>query len=180
MDNNRIVALSLFSGIGGFEVGMAKCGFTFAKTLEWDEKCCETLNQNKKLLGTEEDNIEPISIMKMAPEDFYEGKVDYIVGGPPCQSFSAAGRRAGGVAGTSDIRGTLFEYYCKYVNHFKPKAFVFENVRGILSANKGNDFKLIMKSFEEVGYKLYWKLLNAADYGAPQLRESFFVGIRNE
>lgn len=181
MDNNKIVALSLFSGIGGFEVGMAKCGFTFAKTLEWDEKCCETLNQNKKLLGTEEDNIEPIDIMKMAPEDFYEGKVDYIVGGPPCQSFSAAGRRAGGVAGTSDIRGTLFEYYCKYVNHFKPKAFVFENVRGILSANKGNDFKLIMKSFEEVGYKLYWKLLNAADYGAPQLRERvFLVGIRND
>ena len=181
MDNNKIVALSLFSGIGGFEVGMAKCGFTFAKTLEWDEKCCETLNQNKKLLGTEEDNIEPIDIMKMAPEDFYEGKVDYIVGGPPCQSFSAAGRRAGGVAGTSDIRGTLFEYYCKYVNHFKPKAFVFENVRGIISANKGNDFKLIMKSFEEVGYKLYWKLLNAADYGAPQLRERvFLVGIRND
>lgn len=180
-DKNKIVALSLFSGIGGFEVGMAKCGFTFAKTLEWDEKCCETLNLNKVILGTEEDKIEPIDITKMPPEEFFNGKVDYIVGGPPCQSFSAAGRRAGGVAGTSDMRGTLFEYYCKYVDYFKPKAFVFENVRGILSANKGNDFKLIMKSFEDVGYKLYWKLLNAADYGAPQLRERvFLVGIRND
>lgn len=180
-ENNKIVALSLFSGIGGFEVGMAKCGFTFAKTLEWDEKCCETLNLNKVILGTEEDKIEPIDITKMPPEEFFNGKVDYIVGGPPCQSFSAAGRRAGGVAGTSDMRGTLFEYYCKYVDYFKPKAFVFENVRGILSANKGNDFKLIMKSFEDVGYKLYWKLLNAADYGAPQLRERvFLVGIRSD
>lgn len=179
--SKKTVALSLFSGIGGFEVGMANCGFSFAKTLEWDEKCCETLNLNKDILGTEEDDIKPIDIMKMSPEEFYSGSVDYIVGGPPCQSFSAAGRRAGGVAGTSDIRGTLFEYYCKYVNHFKPKAFVFENVRGILSANKGEDFKLIMQSFRDVGYRLYWKLLNAADYGAPQLRERvFLVGIRED
>lgn len=179
--SEKTIALSLFSGIGGFEVGMAKCGFSFAKTLEWDEKCCETLNLNKEILGTEEENIQPIDIMKMPPEEFYSGSVDYIVGGPPCQSFSAAGRRAGGVAGTSDIRGTLFEYYCKYVNYFKPKAFVFENVRGILSANKGEDFKLIMQSFSDVGYRLYWKLLNAADYGAPQLRERvFLVGIRED
>jgi DNA (cytosine-5)-methyltransferase 1 len=178
---NDIRALSLFSGIGGFEVGMARCGFTFVKTLEWDEKCCETLNANKNLLGTVEDKIEPIDITKMEPEEFYKGTVDYIVGGPPCQSFSAAGRRAGGVAGTSDIRGTLFEYYCKYVNHFKPKAFVFENVRGILSSNKGADFKLIMESFKSVGYRLYWRILNAADYGAPQLRERvFLVGIRDD
>lgn len=179
--SEKIEALSLFSGIGGFEVGMAKCGFSFAKTLEWDEKCCETLNRNKKILAIEEDDIRPIDITKMSPEEFYSGQVDYIVGGPPCQSFSAAGRRAGGAAGTNDMRGTLFEYYCKYVNYFKPKAFVFENVRGILSANKGKDFQLIMQSFREVGYKLYWKLLNAADYGVPQLRERvFLVGIRDD
>lgn len=181
MGNNNITALSLFSGIGGFEVGMKKCGFTFAKTLEWDEKCCETLNRNKDILGIEEDEVLPIDIMKMEPQNFYSGKVDYIVGGPPCQSFSAAGRRAGGVAGTADIRGTLFSYYCKYVDFFKPKAFVFENVRGILSSNKGEDFKIITNSFREVGYKLYWKVLNAADYGAPQLRERvFLVGIRED
>lgn len=181
MDENEAIALSLFSGIGGFEVGMARCGIHFTKTLEWDRKCCETLNINKSLLGTDEECITPIDITNTKPEEFYEGNVDYIVGGPPCQSFSAAGRRAGGVAGTTDMRGTLFEYYCKYVSYFKPKAFVFENVRGILSANKGNDFKLIMESFKEVGYKLYWKLLNAADYGAPQLRERvFLVGIRND
>lgn len=182
MENTKkATALSLFAGIGGFEVGMSKCGFTFLKTLEWDENCCITLNRNKQLTGSVEDEIQPIDITKMLPEEFWNTEVDYIVGGPPCQSFSAAGRRAGGVAGTSDTRGTLFWYYCQYVNHFKPKAFVFENVRGILSSKKGEDFKIICASFEEVGYRLYWRVLNAADYGVPQLRERvFLVGIRKD
>lgn len=191
MDNNienkttqedKIVkCLSLFSGIGGFEVGMSPCGFRFTNTLEWDNACCKTMNANKALTGSLEDNIEPIDIMKTAPEDFSSETVDYIVGGPPCQSFSAAGRRAGGVAGTSDTRGTLFWYYCQYVKHFKPKAFVFENVRGILSSKKGEDFKIICASFSEVGYDLFWRVLNAADYGVPQQRERLFlVGIRSD
>jgi DNA (cytosine-5)-methyltransferase 1 len=180
-NSNKVIALSLFAGIGGFEVGMSQCGFEFIKTLEWDENCCKTLNANKRFTGAVEDDIQVIDIMKTPPEDFYDGTIDYIVGGPPCQSFSAAGRRAGGVAGTSDTRGTLFWYYCRYVEHFKPKAFVFENVRGILSSNKGVDFKIICSSFEEVGYKLYWRILNAADYGVPQQRERvFLVGIRND
>lgn len=180
--NNPVAnALSLFAGIGGFEVGMASCGFKFLKTLEWDAKCCETLQANKDLLGVCEESIAPIDITKMPPENFYNGEVDYIVGGPPCQSFSAAGRRAGGVKGTKDARGELFNYYCKYVDYFKPKAFVFENVRGILSANKGEDFRLILKSFESVGYRLFWRILNAADFGVPQLRERvFLVGIRKD
>ena len=176
-----VKCLSLFSGIGGFEVGMSPCGFRFTNTLEWDEACCNTMNANKNLTGALEDIIVPVDIMKTAPEDFSTEKVDYIVGGPPCQSFSAAGRRAGGVAGTSDTRGTLFWYYCQYVKHFQPKAFVFENVRGILSSKKGEDFKIICSSFAEVGYDLYWRVLNAADYGVPQQRERLFlVGIRKD
>lgn len=176
-----VKCLSLFAGIGGFEVGMAPVGFRFTNTLEWDENCCVTLNTNKNFTGALEDDIKPIDIMKTAPEDFSSESVDYIVGGPPCQSFSAAGRRAGGVAGTSDTRGTLFWYYCQYVKHFQPKAFVFENVRGILSSKQGEDFKIICASFEEVGYNLFWRVLNAADYGVPQQRERvFLVGIRKD
>jgi len=179
--SKNATAISLFAGIGGFEVGMSKCGFTFLKTLEWDEKCCETLNKNKSFTGTLEDIVIPTDITKTSPEQFWNSTVDYIVGGPPCQSFSAAGRRAGGIAGTNDCRGTLFGEYCQYVKHFMPKAFVFENVRGILSSNKGEDFKSICSAFEDVGYKLYWRILNAADYGVPQLRERvFIVGIRND
>ena len=181
MEDKKVKCLSLFSGIGGFEVGMAPCGFCFTNILEWDECCCQTLNANRKLTGAVEENVQPIDIMKTAPENFSKESVDYIVGGPPCQSFSAAGRRAGGVAGTSDTRGTLFWYYCQYVKHFKPKAFVFENVRGILSSKQGEDFKIICASFSEIGYNLFWRVLNAADYGVPQQRERvFLVGIRND
>ncbi len=179
--DNTVKCLSLFAGIGGFEVGMAPSGFRFTNTLEWDENCCKTLNTNKHFTGALEDEIKPIDIMITAPEDFSKETVDYIVGGPPCQSFSAAGRRAGGVAGTSDTRGTLFWYYCQYVKHFQPKAFVFENVRGILSSKKGEDFKIICASFEEVGYNLFWRVLNAADFGVPQQRERvFLVGVRKD
>lgn len=177
----RVKALSLFAGIGGFEVGMTPCGLSFQKTLEWDAKCCQTLQANRDILGIQEDNVMPLDITAIEPENFYQGQVDYIVGGPPCQSFSAAGRRAGGVKGTKDARGELFQYYCKYVKHFQPKAFVFENVRGILSANKGQDFPLILEAFEKVGYTLFWKVLNAADFGVPQSRERvFLVGIRKD
>jgi len=180
-NSNKVKCLSLFSGIGGFEVGMAPCGFSFTNTLEWDANCCTTLNANRKLTGAVEEDIQPIDIIITAPEDFSSEKVDYIVGGPPCQSFSAAGRRAGGVAGTSDTRGTLFWYYCQYVKHFQPKAFVFENVRGILSSKQGEDFKIICSSFQEVGYNLFWRILNAADYGVPQQRERvFLVGVRKD
>ena len=137
-------ALSLFTGIGGFEVGMRDLGFDFVKLLEIDEKCCETLRKNHFSKGLI--NIEPIDITKKEPFDFYDKQVDYIVGGPPCQSFSAAGRRAGGINGINDTRGSLFWYYCQYVKHFTPKAFVFENVRGILSSKGGEDFKIICQS----------------------------------
>ena len=181
MTNKKYKALSLFSGIGGFEVGMDSLGFEFLNTLEWDKKSCETLKANLgKYVKSE---IKPIDITKTKPSEFWQGTetIDYIVGGPPCQSFSAAGRRAGGVRGINDTRGSLFWYYCKYVKHFSPKAFVFENVRGILSSKKGEDFKIICDSFTEIGYDLYWRVLNAADYGVPQMRERIFlVGIRKD
>lgn len=172
-------AISLFSGIGGFEYGMDDADFQFLANLEFDVNCVATLNNNELTSGGRK--ILPLDITEVAPADFYAGAVDYIVGGPPCQSFSAAGRRAGGIPGMEDSRGTLFWYYCQYVKHFQPKAFVFENVRGILSSKNGADFEIICKSFHEVGYKLYWRILNAADYGVPQFRERLFlVGVRND
>ena len=178
MKNNtdkKFNALSLFSGIGGFEVGMQNLGFDFKKALEWDAKCCITLNRNFNHYG----EIKPTDITKIEPAEFYSGPIDYIVGGPPCQSFSAAGRRAGGVNGINDTRGSLFWYYCKFVDYFKPKCFVFENVKGILSSKKGEDFEIICNSFRSIGYKLFWRVINAADFGAPQTRERLFlVGIR--
>lgn len=174
-----VQAMSLFSGIGGFEYGMHGVGFEFKAYLEIDRDCVVTLNSNS--LTLEDREIVPLDITQVAPADFYPGKVDYIVGGPPCQSFSAAGRRAGGVPGIEDARGTLFWFYCQYVDHFKPKAFVFENVRGILSSKGGDDFDIICRSFKMVGYNLYWRVLNSADYGVPQFRERLYlVGVRED
>lgn len=176
-----MIVISLFTGIGGFEIGFHDNNVEVTKHLEIDEKCCETINSNSKFYNKTDLKIAPIDITKLEPKNFYSKKVDYIVGGPPCQSFSAAGRRAGGVIGTSDIRGTLFWYYCKYVDYFKPKAFIFENVRGILSSKGGEDFNLICDSFSKIGYKLFWRLLNSSDYGVPQTRERLYlVGLRDD
>jgi DNA (cytosine-5)-methyltransferase 1 len=115
------------------------------------------------------------------PSDLGIEDVDFIIGGPPCQSFSAAGRRAGGVHGINDTRGSLFWYYCKYLEYFKPRGFLFENVKGILQANKKSDWEIIQKSFESVGYRLYYGVLDAADYGTPQHRERLImVGVRED
>ena len=174
-------AASLFSGIGGFEIGMSKAGVGFLRELEIDPLCCRTMNANLSLLGTDETCIVPKDICQTEPKDFCPESVDLIVGGPPCQSFSAAGRRTGGVAGSDDPRGTLFERYCLYVRHFKPKAFVFENVKGILSAKGGRDFAGICEAFSDAGYRLFRKVLNAAGFGVPQFRERLFlVGIRKD
>lgn len=174
-----VETISLFSGIGGFEYGMHDIGFAFRANLEFDEECVGTLNANAVTSAGRE--IVPLDITQVPPSEFYGGNVDYIVGGPPCQSFSAAGRRAGGVSGIDDARGTLFWFYCQYVEHFRPKAFVFENVRGILSSKSGADFDLICRSFKSVGYDLYWRILNSADYGVPQFRERLYlVGVRED
>jgi len=112
-------------------------------------------------------------------DDIQAVSCDFIIGGPPCQSFSPAGRRAGGVSGVTDKSGTLFEHYCRMISHFQPKGFLFENVRGILSANKRNDWSEILGRFSDLGYEIAFRILDAADYGAPQHRERLImVGTR--
>jgi DNA (cytosine-5)-methyltransferase 1 len=110
-----------------------------------------------------------------------ETEYEFIIGGPPCQTFSAAGRRAAGVKGTSDPRGVLFEDYVRLLRKAKPKGFLFENVYGIVGAEQGEPWRLIVSSFEEAGYKLAYRVLDTADYGVPQHRERLFiVGIRSD
>lgn len=171
-------AHSLFAGVGGFETGMKEAGFRFEGVLECDKACCATLNANGI---SSEGSVSPTDIASIPPDRFSDVSVDYIVGGPPCQTFSAAGRRTGGVKGTEDPRGLLFSRYCLYVEWFRPKAFVLENVKGMLSSGQGRDFRLVCESFADIGYRLHWQVLNAACYGVPQLRERLFlVGVRDD
>ena len=107
----------------------------------------------------------------------YRGKVDLFVGGTPCQSFSMVGKRRG----LSDTRGTLFYEFARLVRDIKPKAFIFENVKGLLSHDSGKTWKVIEKTFRRLGYDYYPGILNAKNYGIPQNRERLFVvGFRKK
>jgi len=101
----------------------------------------------------------------------YQGKIDLLVGGSPCQSFSMVGKRKG----LDDTRGTLFYEFARVVKESQPKVFIYENVKGLLNHDKGNTFDVIKATFDELGYKYSYKVLNAKDYGMAQHRERIFV-----
>ena len=107
----------------------------------------------------------------------YEGLVDLLVGGSPCQSFSAVGKQMG----LSDTRGTLFYDYARLVSEIKPKCFIYENVRALLSNDEGRTWKTISQIFTDLGYDWKMQTLNSRDYGIPQNRERVFVvGFRKD
>ena len=107
----------------------------------------------------------------------YTGVVDLFVGGSPCQSFSLVGKQRG----LEDTRGTLFYEYARLVKEIQPKVFIYENVKAILSNDKGKTWDTITRTFTDLNYKWYYKILNAKDYGIPQNRERVFVvGFRND
>jgi DNA (cytosine-5)-methyltransferase 1 len=176
--HSPIRTLSLFSGGGGLDIAFHDCGFEIVQSLELEAKYVQTLNKNS-LPGKWLENSQPvcIDIREFIPTP--DLKVDFIIGGPPCQTFSAAGRRAAGVAGTSDVRGTLFQEYVRLLKTLQPKGFLFENVYGIIGAQKGEAWALIQAAFKEAGYTIHFRILDAADYGVPQHRERLFiVGLR--
>lgn len=162
--------VALFSGAGGLDIGFCDTGFSLMESVELEEKFVQTMQQNQSageyFKGA---NIVCKDIRLYEPD--LSTQVDFVIGGPPCQSFSAAGRRAAGVAGTKDNRGSLFEEYVRVLQKLKPKGFLFENVYGLLGAEKGESIKKIVSAFKEIGYKVSYRVLDAADYGVPQHRE---------
>ncbi|EME3479851.1 TPA: DNA cytosine methyltransferase [Enterococcus faecium] len=165
----KINTLSLFSGAGGLDIGFRDAGFNIVEQVEFEKVFSQTLNEN-----SEGSHVVCKDIRNYDSKHLI-GNVDFIIGGPPCQSFSAAGRRAEGARGTNDDRGMLFNEYVRILKNLQPKGFLFENVYGIVSSNNGEDWKLIVKSFEAVGYKLFYRILDAADYGVPQHRERLII-----
>ena len=101
----------------------------------------------------------------------FKDKIDLFVGGSPCQSFSIAGARRG----FEDARGTLFYEYARLVKEIQPKVFIYENVYGVLTHDKGNTWKVMQNIFDELGYYYKWEILNAKDYGIPQGRRRLYV-----
>lgn len=101
----------------------------------------------------------------------YLGEIDLLVGGSPCQSFSMVGKRRG----FEDTRGTLFYEFARVVKESQPKVFIYENVKGLVNHDGGNTFDIIKATFDELGYRYFYQVLNAKDYGMPQHRERIFV-----
>lgn len=169
-----IKVISFFTGAGGLDLGFDLAGYDVVYATDIDGPSCKTLTANIGGILSKNTVVEQADIRKINPEKLPKN-VDLVIGGPPCQSFSASGRRAGGAAGTLDARGTLFEAYCRIIDHVKPKAFLFENVRGILGTNKGQDWIAIVDAFKKIGYSISYRILDALDYGAPQQRERMIM-----
>jgi len=179
-ERGKIRVLSLFTGGGGLDIGFHDCGFLIDTMVEIDPNFTNTLKENSgkgKYFG---------SGVKIITDDINKfdgnalGGIDFIIGGPPCQTFSSAGRRAAGVLGFCDPRGLLFEAYVKLLKKLKPKGFLYENVYGLTGAKGGELWKRITSAFEDAGYNIFARTLDAADYGVPQHRERvFIIGVRD-
>lgn len=156
--------LDVFSGIGGFRAGLEKAGHTCVGHIEKDVFARKSYSAIYDIKENEYDRKDITEI-----EDFTElrGKVDLLCGGFPCQSFSMAGRRKG----FDDVRGTMFFYLAKILEQAKPPFLLFENVKGLLSHDKGETFKTIITRLDDLGYNIEWQLLNSKNFGVPQNRE---------
>lgn len=167
--------VDLFAGVGGLSYGFSKLKefeIIMANEIEKDISKAYSLNHPEVNMINCDINDLTEEVIK---EAIGNNVIDVVVGGPPCQSYSTLGKRK------MDDRANLFMQYKRVLNIIKPKAFVFENVTGILSMDKGKLFNNIQKQFEELGYQLKYKVLNAVDYGVPQQRERvILVGFLNE
>lgn len=167
--------MDLFAGVGGLSYGFSRMDdfeILIANEIEKDISIAYTLNHpNVKML-----NCDINSLTEETLKNALNGQtIDIIVGGPPCQSYSTLGKRQ------MDDRANLFMQYKRILNIVQPKAFVFENVTGILSMDKGNLFKNVQKEFSELNYDLKYQILNAVDYGVPQQRERvILVGFKGK
>lgn len=187
----KLNAVSIFTGAGGLDIGFERAGFSIISAVEIHPRYCETIicNQKQKIQipninssyfeNTKLINADISTISGKQLTDGYD-EIDCLIGGPPCQAFSSAGKQLS----VFDKRGSLIYEYLRILQEVKPKTFLFENVRGLVTA-KGKNAEPgeilidLLKQFESVGYNCRVALLNAAEYGAYQRRvRCFIIGSR--
>jgi DNA (cytosine-5)-methyltransferase 1 len=174
-------SIDLFSGCGGLTKGLEMLGVKSILASDIDENAAKTFQRN--FPGTPFLCKSITDIEKEECDILLEGKVpDIIVGGPPCQGFSLANKNRNKVA--DDPRNKLFYGFVKFIHWYSPKAFIMENVKGLLSMQGGKVIKTIVEEFAsagEVGYNVQYKVLRASNYGVPQHRERvILLGIRKD
>ena len=161
--------LDLFAGIGGFRFGMERAGHKCVGYCEIDKYA----RSSYQAIHNTEGEIDFKDITEVTDEEFRElrGKVDIICGGFPCQAFSIAGNQLG----FEDARGTLFYEIARAAEQIKPRYLFLENVRNLLSHDKGKTFERMLKILDELGYDAEWQVLNSKNFGVPQNRERVFI-----
>lgn len=174
-------ALDLFAGAGGFSKGMEDAGFNIIAAIEFNQQIAETYkynNKNTELIVDDITNVKEETIANIFRKKNLS--CDIIFGGPPCQGFSMAGNRIrSDISFLDDERNYLFKEFIRMVKFLKPKVFIIENVPGILNYNNGTIKDEIHDTFDKLGYVVDSKILCAADYGVPQLRNrAIFIGNR--
>ena len=174
----KFKVIELFAGAGGLALGLEKAGFSSLGLVELDKDASNTLKVNRPNWNVINDDIANVS--KLDLEKLFKikkGELDLLSGGSPCQSFSYAGKRLG----LEDTRGTLFYHYAEFLHKLQPKMFLFENVKGLRTHDKGRTYATILDIFEKEGYTIQKDVLNAWDFGVAQKRERLItVGIRND
>lgn len=171
MNKNMI---DLFAGVGGLSLGFEMCGFEVVLANEYDKSIADAYIKNRKNPNMIVDDITQLPIEDTFGR--YQGKVDLVVGGPPCQGFSAKGQRKS----INDPRNFLFRYFVNVVATVKPLYFVMENVPGLLTTENGFFKKELMELFAELGYLVNAEVLCASNYGVPQNRNrAVIIGKRN-
>lgn len=174
-ETRKYTVVDLFAGVGGLSYGFSRNDrFEIILANEMQKDIAKAYTLNHPLVNMLQGDIKDLSedILRQA---IGNRTVDVVVGGPPCQSYSTLGKRQ------MDARANLFMEYKRVLCILHPRAFLFENVKGILSMDKGALFEHVRKEFEDIGYSLQYKILNAVDYGVPQLRERvILVGFLGE
>ena len=181
-------AISLFSGAMGLDLGIEKAGFDIKVCVEIDKWAVQTIKNNTNIPVIDKDINTVCSDEILKTAGLKKEDVTLVVGGPPCQAFSTAGKQRG----LADFRGNVILQYLRVVTDIRPKYFILENVRGLLSAKlnyvpeeyceyenikdiKGSVLHFIVSEFKKLGYKISYALLNAANYGVPEKRERIII-----
>lgn len=189
--SNRDV-ISLFSGAMGLDIGLSKAGLNIAIGQDFETSCVATMRANgHNVLEGDIRNIEPQALLDLA--NLKRGEPFLVCGGPPCQPFSTAGKRLG----INDPRGSLFMDFIRMIDYIRPRFFIMENVKGILSSplkhvpvterskddpaqQLGTVLDVILSEFNLLGYKTVYGILDSVNYGVPQFRERFvLIGSRD-
>ena len=189
-DNRDVI--SFFSGAMGLDIGLEKAGLNVVIGQDFEPSCVETMRANgHNVLGGDIREINPETLLKLT--GLHVGEPFMVCGGPPCQPFSTAGKRLG----INDPRGSLFMDFIRMIDYIRPRFFVMENVKGIVSSplkhvplserdesdpdqKLGTVLDVILAEFDKLGYKTVYGVLDAVNYGVPQFRERFvLIGSRD-